>query len=1268
MTTIVEPPAFSGQGELLKPYVPRLLIDWVRESPEKKYYARDGSLAFVDISGFTALTERLSQRGKIGAELLRDTLDGVFAALLDEAYEWGAGLLKWGGDALLLLFDGPGHPERAARAVWEMQRTIERVGRIRVSGRTVTLRMSVGVTTGTVEFFTAGSIHRELLIAGPAATETVVMEAIANAGEVALSPRLARLLDPACVGPAKAEAFLLTSPPDAVRGRAPDVGSVDGLEIGSCIPLAAREHVLLERSEPEHRMITASFFDLIGTDGLLADLGPEVFAEALDERIRAIQEAAARYEVPFNLSDVSKGSVKVLLSAGAPSTTGHDEEQTLRLVREVMDQPGVIPMRVGINCGRVFTGDFGPRYRRTYAVLGDAINTAARVMARAEAGQILATESVLERSRTTFRTTAIEPFQAKGKADLVHASLVGPIAGRREERIAETPFVGRERELQTLRAVLDDVRAGNGWTIEIAGPSGIGKTRLIRELFAATPDVRVLHSICEEYEASTPYYALRDPARVLLGLTRDSTPAQSERRLREVVADASPELAPWVPLLGILLGLDLPPTPETSALDERFIREVLAEVTMRLVVATAGTSPVALVVEDVQFMDDSSADLLHRLSMAARSLPHVLVIARTHPEGLWTHMEDEGLPFLVFDLLLLSERQAAEIVEIATDEEPLGPHEVEALARRSGGSPLFLVELLNVARSSGTTEALPDSVEAVVTADIDRLAPSDRIVLRYASVLGVTFDQALLTAMLRDEVALDEALWTRLKGLIDLDGGGRLHFRNTLVHDAAYEGLPFRRRRELHGRVAEAIEAAAISLEDEAATLALHFSAASQHVPTWRYSRLGGDRARAVAANVESAQLYELALSSGRHLRHVTHRERAEVLVALGSVREVAGFFDQAFDAFRRATNLLHDEPVERARIFALRTRTRVRTGRYGPALRETAAGLRLVEGRHETEAVAARARLRAMRSEIRMFQGHARDAIMDARLAVDEAQRAGELEALYPAYNALDGAYELLGEREKAVYGRLSLEILTKLGQTRSLGIAELNLGVQAYADGSWDDSEAFYLRAKEDLLRAGDRHIAAYVGSALGELLISRGRMDDAERMLTESRRVLRSSSFTAYALFTEIQLARCMLVRGDPVGARDALTLIAAEAEDVGYAAFVLEARIYLAHAHAQAGSPRTGLEELDSALTNAGEETTQYAAPTGRARAACLAKLGRDSDALACLDRALAEAERQGMLYEQLLVRQARLALGVAATSDEELREIERLAQLLGLAVR
>ena len=741
MTAPAELRAFVGQGDALKPYVPRLLIEWVHNSPELPYRQVEGSLAFVDISGFTALTERLARRGKVGAEILRDTMDAVFNALLDEAYLWGAGLIKWGGDALLLLFDGPAHEARAARAAWEMQRTIERVGRLRVGGDTVTLRMSIGVTTGPIDFFTAGSVHRELLVVGPIATETAEIEAVADAGEIGLSQPLARHLDPACVGPSKGGAQLLVAPPDAEQRPAPDVGSVSGLDVASCIPIASRAHVMLERSEPEHRTITAAFIDLMETDALLARLGPIEFAGAIDERIRSIQEAALRYEVPFNLTDISKGSVKTLLTAGAPSSTGHDEEQMLRALREVMDEPGVVPMRVGVNTGRVFTGDFGPSYRRAYSVFGDAVNTAARVMARAEPGQILSTEIVLARSRTTFAATPIEPFQVKGKAEPLEASIVGPIVGRKGERSAETPFVGRDAELKVLTSVVEEVREGNGWMIEIGGAAGAGRSRLVQELVERSPDLQVLHARCEEYEASTPYFALRAPMRAALGLEPGADADTAELRLREVVARIDEELVPWVPLLGILLGLDLPPTPETSSIDERFLRDTLADVALRFLVDTLGGTATMLAVEDVQFMDEASADLLVRLSRAAGSLRYVLVVTHSDPATTWAPVGDEELRCLAFTLRPLTDLQAAEIIQIATDERPLPPHVVEEIARRSGGNVLFLFELLDLARATGTTAALPDSVEAVIAADIDRLAPPDRMVLRSASVLGASFDQ-----------------------------------------------------------------------------------------------------------------------------------------------------------------------------------------------------------------------------------------------------------------------------------------------------------------------------------------------------------------------------------------------------------------------------------------------------------------------------------------------------------------------------------------------
>src|SRR6266508_4245931 len=175
----ISPPPVSD-SERLTPYVPRIAIEWLLDTPEARYKQIAGSLAFVDISGFTALTERLSRKGKVGAEEMNDLLDGCFAELLSVAYDQGAGVIKWGGDAVLLLFEGEGHQARACRGALDMQRTMASVGKLRTSSGLVTLRMSVGIHSGEFDFFLVGDLHRELVITGPAASTTVEMETVAE--------------------------------------------------------------------------------------------------------------------------------------------------------------------------------------------------------------------------------------------------------------------------------------------------------------------------------------------------------------------------------------------------------------------------------------------------------------------------------------------------------------------------------------------------------------------------------------------------------------------------------------------------------------------------------------------------------------------------------------------------------------------------------------------------------------------------------------------------------------------------------------------------------------------------------------------------------------------------------------------------------------------------------------------------------------------------------------------------------------------------------
>ena len=1118
-------------SEFLRPYVPRLVVDWLRNTPNALHSEVEASLVFVDISGFTALTERLARKGKVGAELMRDTLDGVFTALLDEAYDWGAGLLKWGGDALLLMFDGPDHVQRAARAAWEMQGTIDRVGRLHLSGGTIVLRMSVGIGTGRYQFFMTGSIHRELLIAGPAMTETLAMEAIADAGEIGISPAMVALLPSSCVGPQKHGVTLLGAPPQVERQRAPDVGDVSRLDIASCIPVAARAHVLLRKSEPEHRTITAAFIDLMDTDRLLADLGPEVLGRALDDRMRSIQEAALRYEVPFYETDVGKSSVKALLTAGAPSSTGHDEERMLRTLREIMEQDGLVPMRIGVNTGKVFTGDFGPPYRRAYRVFGDAINTAARVMSKADAGQILSTEIVLNRSRTIFDVTPIPPFAAKGKSEPVKASIVGPAIGVKASHHGGVALLGREREAEALFGAIERARAGKASIIEISGAPGMGKTRLVEEVAARCPDFRMVHSRCEEYERATPYFAFRAIVRAALQLDDDAATDVVVARLRAGIQEVDPGLAPWTPLLGILLGLDLPDTLETAALGERFIRDRLSEVAIQFLGRLLSGAPSIFAIEDIHHLDEASHDLLLRLSRATADRRQVLIVTR-QGTGAPFATSDAGMPeSITLELEPLATDALVTIIDSATEDDPLPRHEVDEIARRSGGNALFLFELLKEVRETGSIDSLPDSIESMIAGEIDRLPPGDRTILRYAAVLGASFDPGLLAYAVGDDVELDDEVWARLGGLLTHEPSGSMRFRNTLIRDAAYEGLPYRRRRVLHDRVGQTIEAqAGISLDEEVGTLALHYFEAQRWDKAWVFCRRAADRALGVYANVEAVRAYEEAVTAGRRLRSVTRRELAEIHERIGDVRYNLNQAELADASFKAARHLIGDDPPTAARLALKQAKQSRSLGRFSLAVRRVRRALSELEDVPGPDAGAARARLLAWHGWIRFSQDRPAEAIEWCQRGIVEATRAGADDALAECYFILDAALTENGEIEKANHSQKALEIYEQLGDLAQQAITLNNMGVIAKERSAWVESRDLYDRARVLFEAIGDRSQESVSKFNIAEILSDQGHYAEAEGLLREAIRVWRASGAETDVAEGRRELGKAVGRRGD------------------------------------------------------------------------------------------------------------------------------------------
>ncbi|HTL00429.1 MAG TPA: adenylate/guanylate cyclase domain-containing protein, partial [Pseudomonadales bacterium] len=178
----------------MRRHIPELAIEWALHERERRWRVVDGSLCFADISGFTALAERLALRGRVGGEELVETLGRVFVAMLDIAHDSGGMLLKFGGDALLLFFDGDDHAIRAAGTAVEMRRALRQAAEIPTSVGPLKLSMSVGVHSGEVHFFLVGGAHRELVLLGPAVNSVVATENAANAGEILVSAATAAAL------------------------------------------------------------------------------------------------------------------------------------------------------------------------------------------------------------------------------------------------------------------------------------------------------------------------------------------------------------------------------------------------------------------------------------------------------------------------------------------------------------------------------------------------------------------------------------------------------------------------------------------------------------------------------------------------------------------------------------------------------------------------------------------------------------------------------------------------------------------------------------------------------------------------------------------------------------------------------------------------------------------------------------------------------------------------------------------------------------------
>jgi ABC-type transport system substrate-binding protein/class 3 adenylate cyclase len=698
----------------------------------------------------------------------------------------------------------------------------------------------------------------------------------------------------------------------------------------------------------ERKVVTAVFADLVGSTALAERLDPEevklIVGEAVARIVHAVEEFGG------TVKDLAGDGVLTLF--GAPVSHEDDAERALRAGLRILDDIrdygaevarawGVegFGVRVGVGTGPVVLGPVGAGRRVEYAAFGDAVNVAARLQSSASPGTALADADTYRLAEALFEWRSPAELALKGRsASVVAYQFVGiqhAAARVRGVRGMQAALVGRDRELATARNALGAALAGTGGILFISGEAGIGKSRLVNELHDLS-DVAArgtdrpplwLDGRCVSYGESLPYWPFRDLVRGWLGASLDQPELKIRVSLRRAIdslfGDRASEIYPY---LGAMLGVALEPEAagRLAELSPEALQYRTFELMGALMARLAEDRPVIVAIEDLHWADPTSIQLTERLLPLSEEAA-VLLIITMRPErdhAAWQVKESAGrsLPHRTTEVPL--EALSGQADRLLLDE-LVGagtlPGEVEArILTHAEGNPFYLEELVRSLVDGGALvhdesgwrfdhevgADIPETVEKVILARIDRLSPQSHEVLTAAAVIGRQFGLPLLEAVSSSDGELLDAL--RDLQRLDLVREGRrwpepeYRFKHALIQETAYRTLLSDRRAGLHRRAAEWLETRyAANLDDAFGILAHHWLAAEDEDKAIAYLTRAGDKARQEYALDEAIGHYQelLPLLDRRGERQAM----ALVLFKLALALHTSLRFAEANAAYQRA-------------------------------------------------------------------------------------------------------------------------------------------------------------------------------------------------------------------------------------------------------------------------------------------------------------------------------------------------------------------------------
>ncbi len=931
---------------------------------------------------------------------------------------------------------------------------------------------------------------------------------------------------------------------------------------------SSQEHAKPEALEGDIRLATVLFGDVVGFTALSEHRSPEEVALVMNRCFEVLSAPIVRLEGTI---DKYVGDA-IMARFGAPEAHEDDAPRAISAAMEMqrsMREFGAelqaaggpaLSMRIGINTGEVLAGEVGSSALKQFTLMGNTVNLASRLEHEAEPGSILVGETTYRLARHAFSFRTLPPMEIRGQSDLIHAFVpLGPATVHHLPDEPPATFVGREAELARLRTWMDAVRDGHGTVIEIVGEPGVGKSRLVAEFKRQRPErMTWVHASAPSFGQTAPYSLLSVFVRALI-LGEDDDEVLGREALRDRLLVLLPEgsVNVAVAVIGEILGIEQAGSADISANDTRVRRAMLIRILRELVAARSHESTLALVLEDVHWGDGASLYVLGRVLSDVESRRVMVVMTSRHAfDSAW-----EGSPAADrIALQDLPEDSARDLAAAVLGTSAVAPDVNRLVLERSGGNPYFLEQIVSTLIESAAlirrdgvwgfrpgvdAARIPETLQGVVQARIDRLPREARVLLETASVIGMQVPYDTLTAV-TDADDLEEhcALLIQQQFVVERESGARrgLEFKHSLTRDVVYRGILMSRRRVLHQRVAAALESRGDVTAEDLSLLAAHYAEASNQPKAVEYAIAAGDRARSLYANSDAARYFEqavqllgvdsddggvqrlraleslgdaqVALGSAEHARdaylqaqamQVAPRDRARLWRKLGSFAASRGQYVEAAADYRQAEEALQaaDEPSELVNVWLARAAMERSRGALDNAWATLIQSLALVRDLDE----ATQADLFFELGSMERDRAHLRSAMGYLESAAEFWRRAGTLDRQALVSAALADIALHRGELEASV-AHLHAAIEVRQRMLDRHGIAA---GLLALARVKWtmgDLSEAESLTSRASLLAAeiDDDIVMADCRLQMGLTELERGRLSGARDAVTESYRLYR------------------------------------------------------------------------------------------------------------------------------------------------------------------